>query len=71
MKQFGTESFPGPEQRVAEKNTVFPRMVKISILVPLWNNEEQFQREMLDSVINQTYTNWELCLADGSDEAHS
>ncbi len=71
MKQFGTESFPGPEQRLAEKNTVFPRMVKISILVPLWNNEEQFQREMLDSVMNQTYTNWELCLADGSDEAHS
>ena len=27
-------------------------------------------REMLDSVMNQTYENWELCLADGSDNAH-
>ena len=71
MKQFGTESFPTPEQANKEKETVFPRMVKISILVPLWNNDRQFQIEMLDSVMNQTYRNWELCLADGSDEAHS
>ncbi len=70
MKQFGTQSFPTPEQTEAERNTVFPRMVKISILVPLWNNGMQFQKEMLDSVMNQTYSNWELCLADGSDEAH-
>lgn len=71
MKQFGTESFPSPEQATLERSTVFPRMVKISILVPLWNNDRQFQIEMLDSVMNQTYENWELCLADGSDEAHS
>lgn len=71
MKQFGTDSFPTPEQAAAESAVVFPRMVKISILVPLWNNKEEFQREMLDSVMNQTYQNWELCLADGSDDAHS
>ncbi len=45
-------------------------MVKISILVPLWNNQREFQVEMLDSVMNQTYQNWELCLADGSDAEH-
>lgn len=71
MKQFGTESFPDEEQAKRERETVFPRMVKISILVPLWNNQREFQMEMLDSVMNQTYTNWELCLADGSDEEHS
>ncbi len=71
MKQFGTRSFPSPEQAAAERDTIFPRMVKISILVPLWNNPKEFQIEMLDSVMNQTYRNWELCLADGSDEAHS
>ena len=71
MKQFGTLSFPGPEQAAAERETVFPRMVKISILVPLWNNVKEYQAEMLASVMNQTYQNWELCLADGSDEAHS
>ncbi len=71
MKQFGTESFPTPEQAAAESSAIFPRMVKISILVPLWNNQREFQIEMLDSVMNQTYRGWELCLADGSDEAHS
>ena len=71
MKQFGTESFPGEAQRELERETVFPRMVKISILVPLWNNQREFQIEMLESVMNQTYENWELCLADGSDAEHS
>lgn len=71
MKQFGTESFPTPEQAATERATVFPNMVKISILVPLWNNQRQFQIEMLDSVLNQTYENWELCLADGSDAEHA
>ena len=70
MKQFGTKSFPSPEQAAAERESVFPRMVKISILMPLWNNERDYQVQVLDSVMNQTYGNWELCLADGSDEAH-
>lgn len=70
MSQFGTESFPDEEHAALERETVFPRMVKISILVPLWNNRREFQIEMLDSVMNQTYENWELCLADGSDEEH-
>jgi len=71
MKFFGTKSFPDEERIKKEQETVFPRMPKISILVPLWNNERQYQTEMLDSVMNQTYQNWELCLADGSDEAHA
>lgn len=71
MKQFGTASFPTPKQAEIERNTKFANMVKISILVPLWNNKQEFQIEMLDSVMNQTYQNWELCLADGSDDAHS
>ncbi len=71
MKQFGTKSFPDEARAKEERETVFPRMPKISILVPLWNNEPEFQKEMLDSVMNQTYQNWELCLADGSDDAHS
>ena len=70
MKQFGTESFPSAELAKKERETVFPRMVKISILVPLWNNQREFQIEMLESVMNQTYQNWELCLADGSDDEH-
>ena len=71
MKHYGTESFPSPEERKRQEETVFPRMVKISILTPLWNTPENFLRDMIGSVQKQTYGNWELCLADGSDEAHS
>ncbi|HBV82713.1 MAG: glycosyltransferase family 2 protein [Lachnospiraceae bacterium] len=70
-KLHGTASFPTPEETERQRNTVFDQMVKISILVPLWNNQREFQIEMLDSVMNQTYQNWELCLADGSDTEHS
>ena len=41
---------------------------RFSILVPLYNTPERYLREMITSVINQSYTNWELCLADGSTE---
>lgn len=42
-----------------------------SILVPLYNTPEKFLKEMINSVIDQTYCKWELCLADGSDEHFS
>lgn len=41
---------------------------KFSIAVALYQTEEVFLRELLDSVQNQTYDNWELCLADGSED---
>lgn len=71
MKQFGSASFPDPQEAARQRDCRFSRMVKISILVPLHNTPEPYLREMLDSVMNQTYENWELCLADGSDEEHS
>jgi len=70
-KLHGTASFPTLEEAQRQRDTVFDQMVKISILVPVWNNQREFQTEMLDSVMNQTYQNWELCLADGSDSEHS
>jgi len=36
----------------------------ISILTPTYNTEEKYLIEMLESVLAQTYTNWELCIAD-------
>ena len=71
MKHYGTESFPSEEERKRQEETVFPNMVKISILTPLWNTPENFLRDMIGSVQKQTYGNWELCLADGSDDAHA
>ena len=71
MKQFGTESFPSEEQAKKERETVFAYMPQISILVPLYNTDETMLKEMIDSVLYQTYENWQLCLADGSDAAHA
>ena len=70
MVQHGTASFPDDARVKIERETVFERMVKISILVPLYNTPLNFLEEMIGSVTRQTYQNWELCLADGSDEAH-
>ena len=41
-----------------------------SIVVPLYNTPKDFLKEMIQSVINQTYEEWELCMADGSDSEH-
>ncbi len=71
IKIHGTGSFPSAAQRKAEEETKFSRDIKISILVPLYNTPEKFLREMIESVQVQTYKNWELCLADGSDAEHA
>ena len=70
-KLHGTASFPTPEEARRQQDTKFERMVKVSILVPLYNTPMNFLNEMIDSVRNQTYQNWELCLADGSDAEHA
>lgn len=69
--QHGTASFPSPEEAERQRQTVFCREIKISILVPLYNTPKKFLTEMIDSVKAQTYQNWELCLADGSDDQHA
>ena len=38
---------------------------KISIIMPTWNTEEIWLRKAIDSVLNQIYENWELCITDG------
>lgn len=70
-KLHGTASFPTPEEAQKQRDTVFDRSVTVSILVPLYNTPMNFLEEMIDSVRNQTYQKWQLCLADGSDEAHA
>ncbi|WP_252254643.1 glycosyltransferase [Clostridium sp. ZBS12] len=58
------------QQKQMQINTKFSRDIKFSIVVPLYNTPKNFLCEMIDSCIDQTYINWELCLADGSDKAH-
>ena len=39
---------------------------KISIAVPAYQTPEKFLRQMMDSLLAQTYENWELCIANAS-----
>lgn len=39
---------------------------KFSIVIPLYATKISFLKELLDSFENQIYSNWELCLADGT-----
>jgi len=36
----------------------------ISIVIPVYNTDKKYLKEMLDSVFSQTYKNYELCIAD-------
>ena len=36
----------------------------ISIITPVYNTEVRYLKEMIESVLVQTYSNWELCIAD-------
>jgi len=54
-----------------QRNTIFKQTIKFSILVPLYNTPQKFLEEMIESVKNQSYLNWELCLVDGSDNEYS
>jgi glycosyltransferase involved in cell wall biosynthesis len=41
----------------------------VSVIIPLYNPLLEFMREAIESVINQTYSNWEIMLIDdGSDQ---
>ena len=43
----------------------------ISVVLPVYNTHEPFLRAALDSVLEQSYPNWELCIADDcSTEPH-
>ena len=37
---------------------------KISLVMPVYNPEPEFLRQMISSIKAQLYTNWELCIAD-------
>ncbi len=52
------------KDRKAEEEKKFPEMPLFSIVVPAYHTPERFLREMIESVLNQTYAKWELCIAD-------
>lgn len=60
------ENIPDEETLKMQRIEKFEKQVKISICVPVYNTDKKMLEDMLISVLNQTYSNWELCIADGS-----
>ncbi len=59
-----------PDETALEKqrNHKFSKTPLISIAVPAYKTPGVFLRQMIRSVQDQTYGNWELCIANGSPE---
>ena len=53
---------------INQRKIKFEKNPKISIITPLYKTKTNFFRELLYFLEQQTYENWELCLADGSPE---
>ncbi|MDR1538628.1 MAG: glycosyltransferase [Clostridiales bacterium] len=60
-----------PDERKIQENYNLPKHVKFSIITPIYNTPEKYLRDMIESVLRQTYKYWELCLIDVSDVRHS
>lgn len=54
------------EELAQQKEFVFDYMPRLSVVIPAYKTPERFLSAMLDSLLAQTYTNWEVCVADGS-----
>lgn len=51
-----------------QKKRRFKREPLISVVVPAYRTPEVFLREMIESLLAQSYQNWELCIANASPE---
>ncbi len=58
-----------PEELERQSKESFSYEPVISIIVPTYNTPEKYLRELIESVMSQSYKNWQLCIADGSDFA--
>lgn len=54
------------EELERQRNTKFEFAPMISIIVATFNTKEEYLKEMIDSIRNQSYSNWQLCIGDGS-----
>ena len=58
---------PDKTDLIFQEKYQFKNSPKISVIVAAYNTPINYFEYMVNSVINQTYHNWELCIADGSD----
>jgi GT2 family glycosyltransferase len=61
-----TRNEPTAAELEAQRRVGVPGGPRISIVVPTHETPPAFLAAMLDSVRAQTYTDWELCIADGN-----
>lgn len=62
--KFFKKNYPSKSELARQKNAKFKFSPKISIIIPTYNTPEKFLEECIQSVLSQTYGNWELCIAD-------
>lgn len=55
------------EEIEAQRIYKFEKNPKISVVVPMYNTNENYFKDLVEYMRLQTYINWELCLADGSE----
>ncbi len=65
-QEWRLKNLPTKKQLQNQRTKSFAVRPKFSIVVPLYKTPENYLAEMIHSVQNQTYSNWELCLSDGS-----
>ena len=52
------------DQRVKSNDLDYKPL--ISLIMPIWNTPKRILNQTISSVLQQTYENWELCIADGN-----
>lgn len=63
------EKMVSRKQQKRQRAQQFTETPLFSVVIPLYNTPEKFLKEIVDSVLRQTYAKVELCLADGSSDA--
>ena len=61
-------ALPTEEELEAQKKRNFVKDITFSIVVPTYHTPEIFLRQMIESVLGQTFCRVELVLADGSSD---
>ena len=62
---------PNKKTLMLQREKKFEFSPLISIAIPLYKTNETFLKVLIDSIREQTYSNWQLCLADGSGDGVS
>jgi glycosyltransferase involved in cell wall biosynthesis/SAM-dependent methyltransferase len=62
---------PSPTDLIAQRTKAngFNYQPLISLVMPVWNTPTEILNQTISSVLQQTYGNWELCIADGASDS--